>query len=128
MDKGNFEAEQPLARSLVDQVRTRTRELRKRGVQVAHLERNVVHARAALGEEAADRGIGAKRLEQFNATVTDAERRRADTLLFDCRAVLDLRAEQSLVRRDRLVEVFNGNTEMMNTARVHAADATARAE
>ena len=127
MDKGNFEAEQPLARSLVDQVRTRTRELRKRGVQVAHLERNVVHARAALGEEAADRGIGAKRLEQFNATVTDAERRRADTLLFDCRAVLDLRAEEALVRRECGVEVVDRHAEMVDPPRLHPGEATERA-
>jgi len=127
MDKGNLEPEQSLARSLVDQVRPCTGELRKRGAQVADLERNVMHARPALGEEAADRGIGAERLEQFDATVTDAQRRRADTLLFDRRAVLDLCAEEALVGRECGVEVVDRHAEMVDPPCLHPGEATERA-
>src|SRR5438874_5927203 len=94
MDESNLEPEQTLARSFVDQVRSRAGELGERRRQVAHVESDVVHARAALREEPADGSVGAEGLEQLDATVADAQRHRTDTLLLDRRAVLDLGAEK----------------------------------
>ncbi len=127
MDESNLEPEQTLARSFVDQVRPGAHELGERGGKVAHVERDVMHARATLREEPADGSVGAKGLEQLDATVPDAQRHRTYTLLLDRRAVLDLGAEETLVRRECRFEVVDRDTKMVDPARLHAGEATERA-
>jgi hypothetical protein len=83
----------------------------------------MVHTGPSLCEEATDRRVLAKRLEQLDATLADAHRRRAHALIFDCRAVLDLRTEQPLVGLERRVEVLDRDPEMVDAPRVHASDA-----
>ena len=56
-----------------------------------------MHARAALREEAADGRVLAERFQQLDASLADAERRRAHTLLVDRRLMLDLGAEKPFV-------------------------------
>jgi hypothetical protein len=107
VDERDLEAEQTGARVFVDQVRTRACKLGQRGIEIAHLVGNVVHARPSLREEAADRRVLAERLEQLDATLADADRRRADALILHRRAVLDLCAEQPLVGRESRVEVLD---------------------
>ena len=50
-------------------------------------------------------------------------RGRLDALIGHRRAVLELGAEQPLVRPERLVEVSDRNAEVMDAARVHTRDA-----
>ena len=107
VDERDLEAEQTRAWAFVDQVRARTRKLGQRRFQIAHLVGNVVHSRPALREEAADGRILAKRLEQLDATVADADRRGTHTLILHRRAMLDARAEQPLVGRESRVEVLD---------------------
>ena len=45
-------------------------------------------------------------------------------LLVDRRLMLDLGAEEPLVGLERLIEILDGDAEMMNAARLHAGDAT----
>jgi len=67
----------------------------------------VVHPGTSLREETADGRVLAEWLEQLDAALADADRRRADALIFHRRAVLDLRAEQPLVGREGRVEVLD---------------------
>ena len=60
---------------------------------VVRLERDVVHAGPAPGEEAADRCVLAGRREQLDPALTDQERRGFDSLLGECVAVLQPGAE-----------------------------------
>ena len=60
MDESHLEAEQSLTRRLVDQVGPGAGELGERGAEVAHLEGNVMHSRAALGQEPTDGRIDAE--------------------------------------------------------------------
>ena len=76
VDERDLEAEEAGARLLVDQVRACAREACERLLEVGHLVRDVVHAGAALGEEALERARVPQRLEQL-----------------DVRAVLELQAE-----------------------------------
>src|SRR5439155_11818640 len=96
----------------------------ERGAQVGDLVRDVVHPRPSLREELPDGSLRAERREQLDAPVADQHRRRFDALLGHGRTVLDLGAEEPLVRRDRLVEIVDRNPEVMNPARLHADDAT----
>jgi hypothetical protein len=128
MHERDLEAEQALARRLVDEIGTRVRELRERRTHVAHLVRNMVHPGPALREEAANRRVLAGRLEEFDTAGPDPQRRRADPLAVHGRPVLDLGAEQPRIRGERLVQVVNGNAKVMDSLRLHAGEATAPAE
>jgi hypothetical protein len=123
MDERNLQAEEPRSRSLVDEICARACELCERGGKVVHLVRHVMHAGAALRQEATYGRVVTKRLEQLEAIVADTHRRRAHALVLDRRAVLDLRAEETLIRLESFVEIRHGHAEMVNAARVHARDA-----
>src|SRR6266536_828177 len=119
----DLEPEQTGPRALVDEICARTRELRQRRFEIVDLVGDMVHPGPSLREEAADRRVLAERLEQLDATLADANRRGAHTLIFECRAVLDPRTEQPLVGLERRVEVLDRDPEMVNAPRLHASDA-----
>jgi hypothetical protein len=79
----------------------------------------VVHPRAALGEELPDGRLLAERREQLDPALADPERRGLDALVRDGLPVLDARAEQPLVGADGLVEVLDGDAEVMDPPRLH---------
>ena len=84
-------------------------------------ERDVVHPRSPPGDEAADGRIVAGRRHELDATLADEQRCRLDPLLGVRLAVLEACSEERLVRRDRLVEIGDGDPEMMDAP--HAGDA-----
>ena len=127
MDERDLQTEQAGARTIVYEICTRARKLLERGWKIADFVRHVMHSRPPLRQEATDGGVVAERLEQLDAILTDADGRRADSLVLDRGAVLDLCAEQLLVSLQSLVEVGHGHAEMVNAARVHARDAIRRA-
>src|SRR5919198_70080 len=59
----------------VDELRADAREAVELGPEVRHLVRDVVHAGAALGQEAAHRRVLPRRLEQLDPTCADEDRR-----------------------------------------------------
>lgn len=124
MDESDLETEEPCAGPLVDQLGAGARELGQCRAQIAHFVRNVVHARAALREEASDRRVLAERFEQLDPAVADPKRRRPHALIVDCRAMLDLGSEKALVGLEGGIEIVDSHAEMMNAARLHAGDAT----
>ena len=73
----------------------------------------------ALRQEPADRRVLAERREQLDPAVADEHGRRLDALLLDEAAVLELGAEEPRVRRDRLVEVADGDADVMDAAGDH---------
>jgi hypothetical protein len=122
MDERDLEPEHALPRSLVDQLGARVREVRKSRPDVVHLVRDVVHSRAPICEETADRRVLAERAEQLEPALPDADRRGLDALLLDPRTVLEPRPEQALVGLERSVEILDGETDVMHRARrLHAA-------
>jgi len=60
---------------------------------------------------------------ELDTTRAQKERGRLHSLLLQRLAVLELRAEEPLVRRDGLVEVGHRKTEVVNGANPHAGDA-----
>ena len=124
MHERDLQAEEAFARSHVDQVGAGLGQLSKSGPDVGDLIGDVVHARPALGEKAADRRVLAERLEQLDAPLPDPHGDGMDSLGLDGRAVLDVRAEEALVRRECLVEILDGDAEMVDAARPHGREAT----
>lgn len=123
VDEGDLEAEQPRARLGVDQLRARFRERRERLTDVADLVRDVVHARPAAREELADRCVLAGCGKQLDASGADEHSGRVHALLIHPGTVFQLGAEQSAVGLDRLVEVVDGDAEMMNATGSTRGDA-----
>src|SRR3954471_5696230 len=123
MDERDLQAEHACARLVVDELRAVTPQRLERSADVLDLERDVVHPGAARGEEAADRRVVLERREQLDAAAAHQNGRCLDALVGHRRAVLELRAEEPLVRLQRVVQVLDRNAEMMDAARFHAGDA-----
>jgi hypothetical protein len=123
MDERDLEPEEPASRERVDELRTRRLELLERGREILGPESDVMHPRPAPREEAPDRCVLAGGAHELEAAVADEHGCRLDALLHEWLAMLDLCAEEALVRRDRLVEVVDGNAEVMDAARPHSRDA-----
>jgi hypothetical protein len=123
MDERDLETEEPAPRHPVDQLRTCGLQLVEGREQVLRLERDVVHPRAATREEAPDRRLVMCRRHELDAAPAQEKCRRLHSLFLERLAVLELGTEQSLVRRDRLVEVGHCETDVVNAANPHAGDA-----
>jgi hypothetical protein len=107
VDERDLEAEETRPRTLVDQICARAGELDQRRIEIGHLVGHMVHPGPSLREEAADGRVFSEWLEELDATLADADRRRTDSLIRHRRAVLDPRAEQPLVRGEGRVEVLD---------------------
>ena len=123
MDEGDLEAEEALSGLGVDQLGACGGEPVELGLHVVDLVRDVVHTRPALGEKPADGCLVAERREQLDAPLADEHGGGFDTLVRDVGPMLDLGAEQALVRLDGRVEVVNGDAEMVDAAGPHGSDA-----
>jgi hypothetical protein len=126
MDERHFQTEEPLARPLVDESGARAGKLDQGRVEIAHLVGHMVHAWTTPAEEAADRRVLAERLEKLHPPAADLHRGRAYALALDRRSVLDLCPEEALVRSEGVVEIFDGNSQMMDPPCPHQADAIER--
>jgi hypothetical protein len=124
VQEGDLEAEEAAARLLVDELDSLRRKLVDRGTHVVDLVGDVMHARPSLGQELADRSLLAERGQELDTSRADLERRGLDALVGDGLAVLEACAEQLLVRRHRLVEILDGDPEVVDPAGLHAGDAT----
>ena len=79
-----------------------------------------MHPGAALGEEPADGRVFAEGREQLDAALTQPDGHGLDALRLERVATLDLCAEQPLIRVDRVVEVLDGDSQMVDPLRLHA--------
>src|SRR5436190_16239592 len=101
MDERDLEPEHPGARLVVDELGTVAPQRLERRADVLDLERDVVHAGAARGEEAAHGRVVLERREQLDAPAANPQRHGVHALVGDCRSVFDLCAEQARVRVER---------------------------
>ena len=120
MDEGDFEAEEPSVRLLVDQLDALLGETLQLAPKVAYLVGDVVHPRPAIREELSNGRLVAKRREQLDPAIAHANRRCFHSLCGNDVAMLDLCAEEPLVCVDGVIEILDRHTEMMNPHRVHA--------
>jgi len=119
MDESNLQSEQTGARFLVDQLGTDRSQLPQGRADVGDLVRDMVQTRPASGEKAAHWRVVARRGQQLDPILSDEHGSCLDTLVRKLRAMLDRRSEETPVGRDGLVEVDDGNAEMMDAARLH---------
>ena len=94
-----------------------------RRADVVHLVGDVVHSGPAPREEPADRRVLAERRQQLDPALADQKQRRLDALLLDRGPVLEPAAEEALVRLHRLVQVRDGQADVVDPSCLHAVDA-----
>jgi hypothetical protein len=124
MHECDLEPKEAEPRRGVDQVGAGGSEIGEGHVHVVDLIGDVVQPRAALREEPPHGRIVAQSSEQLDTALADTHRRGLDTLGLDTLAMLEAPAEQALVGRDRLVEVRNRHSDVMNAPCFHPADVT----
>lgn len=125
MHERDLQAEQATMRLEVDQLHALVREPPQLAAQVGDLIRDVVHARAAPGDEPAHVRIGTERAQELDTAPAHADGGRLHALVGHRLTLLELGTEDASVRIDRLVEIFDRHPEMMNPLRLHReADAS----
>jgi hypothetical protein len=120
MQERDLEPEQPLPRLFVDELDSLLGKLADRRADVGNFVGDVVHPGPALAEELADRRLLPERGQQLDAAVTDPQRRGFDALVGNRLSVLEPSAEDAFVGRDRLIEIIDGDPEMVDPAGLHA--------
>ncbi len=125
MDEGDLEPEHALARRGVDQLGALPGEVRERGPQIIDFVGDVMHTGAVAREKTPDWRVDAERGDQLDAAVPDLHRRCLHALLLDTFPVLEPGTEQLLVRPHRLVEIRDGDADVVDSACLHPGDATA---
>jgi hypothetical protein len=125
MDESDLEPEHALARRDVDQLGALPGEIGERGRQIVDLVGDVMHAGPMAGKKTPDGRVVAERGDQLDAAFADLHRRCLHALLLDTFPVLEPRAEQPLVRPHRLVEIRDGDADVVDSACLHPGDATA---
>ena len=113
MQKGDAPG-QPLARRGVEQ---RDALAPERGEILIHArgpEAQVMQPLTALGEEARDSGVGARRLEQLDLAVAGGEQRGAHALIGDLRLADERQAERVAPEAIRLVEILHDDADVMD--------------
>ncbi len=115
-----------MARPLVDQLSARCGKPFELCADIVDLERDVMHARPALGEELAHRRVGPERGEQLDPSAAHLHRDGLDALVDDRLPVLELRPEQAAVGIDGFVEVVDRYPEVVNVPNGHGAMLAAR--
>jgi hypothetical protein len=108
MHESDLHAEETGTRDVVDHVHTLSSEVGKATWQIVDRVGDVVHPGAALREEATDGRVLTECAQQLEAALADADGCRLDALLVHARAMLEPRAEETLVRVERAVEILDG--------------------
>ena len=119
MDECDLEPKEALPRLLVDQLGALGREPPELREDILDLVGDMVHPRTAVCEEPSNGSLLPERGKQFDPARADEHGRGLDALVLDPRAVLELGAEEPLVRIERVVQVVDGNAEMMDAAGSH---------
>jgi hypothetical protein len=114
MKEGDPAVTDPAPGLLVDQPEPAGAALLESHVHVGTAIGGVVEPRTALGEEAPDRRVVAQRLKQFDVRVADAQKRGLHALVGDGLAVLQRHSETLRVERDRGIEIFDGDPDVID--------------
>ncbi len=120
MHESDLQAEQTRTWDVVDHMHALSSEVGEPLRQVVDRVGDVMHPGTALGQELAHRRFFTKGREQLDAALAQTHGNRLYALRRERVATLDLAAEQPLVRVYRLIEVLDGDAQMVDPLRPHA--------
>lgn len=126
MHEGDLQTEQPLPRLGVDQLGSGRPELGERRRDVVDLVGNVMQSGATFREKPADGGVIPERRKELDPVVAHPDGRGFDALRFDAGAVLEPSTEEPLIALHGLVEIRDGDADVVDASCVHGGDASVR--
>jgi len=103
-------------RPLVDQLESRASRGLERRLDVIRAISHVVEAGSAPREELPDGRVRCERPQELDVALADAEQHGLDALLLDHLSVLERQAEAVAVQRERLVEVLDGDADVVDAS------------
>src|SRR5476649_1656929 len=124
MDERDLEPEEASPGRFVDQQGALVAQPPELDAQIVDLEGDVVHARAALGEELPHRRLGRERTQQLDPALAGTQRGSLDALLLDGLAVLEGRTEELAVHEHGSIEVVDRDSYVVHAPDRHHAEAT----
>jgi hypothetical protein len=119
MDERDLVPAEPAPKHGLDQRRSARAELGGGRSDVGNLERDVVQAGPSPLEEPSDRRVRAQRGDELDTPSSDQEVGRLDAFVLDAPSQLDGGVEQTLVRRDRLLEIVDRERDVVNGVHLH---------
>lgn len=86
----------------------------KRGFDVRHLDRDMVHSRSAFGEKLSDSRIRTQRFEQLDVSVAHRQHAYLDALFRDFFGGIDFQPKRIAPNGQTIFDALSGYSDMIN--------------
>ena len=114
MNKSHQTATRTHSRRFVDEPSSFVLQFSKRGVDVRHLDRDMVHSGSAFSEKLSDGCIRTERLEQLEVSVAHRQHAYFDALFCDFFGRIDLQPERVAPNGQTIFDAFGGYSDVIN--------------
>lgn len=102
------------ARRFIDKPCPFVLQFSQRGVDIRHLDCNMVHSGPAFSEKLSDSGIRTERFEQLDVSVTQREHAYLDALFRDFFVRIDFQSECVAPHGQTIFDAFSGYSDVIN--------------
>jgi len=114
MNKSDQTATRTHSRRLVNEPCSFVLQFRERGVDVRHLDCDVVHSRPALREKLSDGRVGTQRFEQLDVRVAHRQHAYLDALFSDFLGRIDFQPERIAPHGQTIFDAWSGDSDVIN--------------
>jgi len=114
MNKSDQTATCTHSRRFVDEPCSFALQFRERGVDVRHLDSDVVHSGSAFSEKLSDSGIRTQRFEQLDVSVAHRQHAYLDALFRDFFGRIDFQTERVLPHGQTIFDALRGDSDVIN--------------
>ncbi len=114
MNKSDQTATRTCSRRFVDEPRSLVLQFSKRGIDVRHLDRDMVHSRSAFSEKLSDSGVRTQRLEQLDVSVAHRQHAYLNALFRDFFGCIDFQPKRIAPNSQTLFDALRGYSDMIN--------------
>ena len=102
------------SRRFVDEPCSFVLQFSKRGVDVRHLDRDMVHSRSAFSEKLSDGRVRTQRLEQLDVSVAHRQHAYLDALFRDFLGRIDFQTERIAPNGQTFFDALRGYSDVIN--------------
>ena len=114
MNKSDQTATRTHSRRFVDEPCSFVLQFSKRGVDVRHLDRDMVHSRSAFSEKLADGRIGVQWFEQLDVRVAHRQHAYLDALFRDFLGRVHFQPKRIAPHGQTIFDAFGSNSDVIN--------------
>ena len=114
MNKSDETTTRTHSRRFVDEPCSFVLQFSKRGMDVRHLDRDMVHSRSAFSEKLSDSRIRTQRLEQLDVSVAHRQHANLNALLSNLFGGIYFQAERISPNCQTLFDALSGDSDVIN--------------